>query len=80
MNSVTDIIFHGQFQEKACMDRAIIEFLAITSIGRLLGTVMETLGGDYIRRKQYQEFFILAGIALTIIFLSLYLKMGLKGC
>jgi len=51
-----------------------IEFLAITSIGRLLGTVMETLGGDYIRRKQYQEFFILTGIALTIIFLVLVFK------
>ena len=42
------------------------EFLAITGIGRLLGTVLETLGGNYIRHKQYQELFILAGIALTI--------------
>ncbi len=55
-----------------------IEFLAITSIGRLLGTVLETLGGDYIRRKQYQELFILAGIALTIIFLVLVFKNRLE--
>lgn len=55
-----------------------IEFLAITSIGRLLGTVLETLGGDYIRRKQYQKLFILAGIALTIIFLVLVFKDRLE--
>ena len=50
------------------------EFLAITGIGRLLGTVLETLGGNYIRHKQYQELFVLAGIALTIIFLILVFK------
>lgn len=50
------------------------EFLAITGIGRLLGTVLETLGGNYIRHKQYMEIFVLAGIALTIIFLVLVFK------
>jgi len=51
-----------------------MEFLSITIIGRLMGTVLETLGGDYIRHKQYQELFILAGIAAAIIFLVLVFK------
>ena len=55
-----------------------IEFLAITTIGRLLGTILETLGGDYIRHKQYQELFILAGIAFIIIFLVLVFRKRLE--
>ena len=51
-----------------------LEFLAITSIGRLLGTVLETLGGVYIRHEQYKELFILAGAALIIIFLALVFR------
>ena len=54
------------------------EFLAITGIGRLLGTVLETLGGNYIRHKQYQKLFILAGIALTIICLVFAFKNRLE--
>lgn len=55
-----------------------IEFLTITTSGRLLGTVLETLGGDYIRRKQYHELFILAGIAFLIIFLVLVFRKRLE--
>ncbi len=50
------------------------EFLLITGFGRLLGTVLETLGGDYIRRGRYQELFILAGIGLIIVFLALVFR------
>ena len=54
------------------------EFLAITGIGRLLGTVLETLGGDYIRHKQYQKLFVLAGIGLVVIFLVLVFKKSFE--
>lgn len=55
-----------------------LEFLTITSIGRLLGTVLETLGGAYLRHEQYQELFILAGIALIIILLVLVFRNRLE--
>ena len=55
-----------------------IEFLAITIPGRLLGTVLETLGGNYLRYKQYHELFILAGIAFIIIVFVLALRKRLE--
>ena len=48
-----------------------IEFLVIGGAGRLFGTILETLGGDYIRRERYQELFILVGIALLVVFVAL---------
>lgn len=47
------------------------EFLIIGGTGRLLGTVLLTLGGDYIRHHQYGRFAILAGIALIVIFVAM---------
>ncbi len=44
-----------------------MEFLVITIIGRLLGTVLETLGGDYIRHAQYQKLIILVIIGFSIV-------------
>jgi uncharacterized membrane protein YdjX (TVP38/TMEM64 family) len=54
------------------------EFLAISGVGRLLGTVLETLGGAYIRHGQHREFFILAGVALIIILLTLVFKKRIE--
>lgn len=50
------------------------EFFLVTGFGRLMGTFLETLGGDYIRRGRYQELFILAGVAIVIILLILVSK------
>ncbi len=47
------------------------EFLIISTIGRFLGTVLLTLGGNYIRHHQYYRFFVLSGVAIIIIFLSM---------
>lgn len=47
------------------------EFLIIGGTGRLLGTVMLTLGGDYLRHEEYFKFFILAGVALLVILIAL---------
>jgi len=47
------------------------EFLVISTIGRFMGTVLLTLGGDYIRHHQYYRFFMLTGIAIVCIMLSM---------
>ncbi len=44
-----------------------MEFLVISSTGRLLGTVLLTLGGDFIRHHQYGRFSVLVGAALLFI-------------
>lgn len=50
------------------------EFLIISTVGRFLGTVLLTLGGDYIRHHQYYRFSILLGIAIIFILFSLAYK------
>ncbi len=56
----------------------MLEFLAIASSGRLLGTVLLTLGGSYLRKGQYEQFFILAGAAVVIVFLAMAYKDKLE--
>lgn len=48
-----------------------MEFLVIGGTGRLLGTILLTLGGDYIRHHQYGKFSILVGISLIAIFIAM---------
>jgi uncharacterized membrane protein YdjX (TVP38/TMEM64 family) len=48
-----------------------MEFLVIGGTGRLFGTILLTLGGDYIRHHQYGRFFILVGIALIVVFIAM---------
>jgi uncharacterized membrane protein YdjX (TVP38/TMEM64 family) len=48
-----------------------VEFLVIGGTGRLLGTVMLTLGGDFIRHHQYGRFSVLVGVALVVLFLAM---------
>lgn len=45
---------------------SVVEFTMIAGIGRLLGTVMLSLGGSYLRHHEYEKFVGLAGIALLI--------------
>ncbi len=45
-----------------------LEFLGIASSGRLLGTSMLTLGGHYLRDKEYWNLFLLCGAAVVVIF------------
>jgi len=47
------------------------EFLVIGGTGRLLGTVMLTFGGDFLRHEEYFKFFILTGAALIVILIAL---------
>jgi uncharacterized membrane protein YdjX (TVP38/TMEM64 family) len=47
------------------------EFLVISTAGRFSGTVLLTMGGIYIRNHQYYRFFILLGIAIVILLISM---------
>lgn len=47
------------------------EFLVIGGTGRLLGTVMLTFGGDFLRHEEYFKFFLLTGAALIVILVAL---------
>ena len=54
------------------------EFLVISTIGRFMGTVLLTLGGDYIRHHQYYRFFILTGVAIVFIMLSMVYRDNIE--
>lgn len=47
------------------------EFVVIGGTGRLFGTILLTLGGSYIRHHQYFRFFILAGVAIIVVFVAM---------
>jgi len=55
-----------------------MEFLVIGGTGRLFGTILLTLGGDYIRRNQYGKFSILVGVALIVVFVAIAYKDKLE--
>jgi len=48
-----------------------LEFLSIATTGRLLGTMLLTLGGTFLRNHQYYRFFLLSGTAVVIVFLTI---------
>jgi uncharacterized membrane protein YdjX (TVP38/TMEM64 family) len=50
---------------------SVVEFLVISTAGRLLGTIMLTLGGDFIRHHQYGRFYVLVGVALVVVLLAM---------
>ena len=50
------------------------EFLVISTLGRFMGTLLLTLGGDYIRHEQYSRFFLLSGLAIIFVLLSMAYK------
>lgn len=54
------------------------EFLAISTIGRFFGTVLLTLGGNYIRLHQYYRFSVLFAVAIVLVFLSMVYKEKLE--
>jgi len=53
---------------------SLLEFIAIGATGRLLGTVMLTFGGSFLRHGKYAELSLLAGAAVVVIFLALVYK------
>jgi uncharacterized membrane protein YdjX (TVP38/TMEM64 family) len=47
----------------------MVEFFAIAVSGRLLGTVLLTVGGHFLRDQQYLALSLLAGFAVVIVLL-----------
>jgi uncharacterized membrane protein YdjX (TVP38/TMEM64 family) len=47
------------------------DFLMVSTSGRLLGTVLLTLGGSFFRNKQYAALFTLAGVSIALILLTM---------
>jgi uncharacterized membrane protein YdjX (TVP38/TMEM64 family) len=47
------------------------EFLVICTIGRLLGTILLTLGGSLFYDERYRELFVLLGLSLFIVLIIL---------
>lgn len=54
------------------------EFLIMSTVGRLGGTVLLTLGGNYIHQHQYRQFFVLLGAAVIVVFFTLAYKDRLE--
>jgi len=55
-----------------------LEFLIIATAGRLLGTMLLTLGGTFLRNHQYQSFFLLSGVAVVVVFLTIACRNRLE--
>lgn len=54
------------------------EFMVISTVGRFGGTVLLTLGGDFIRRREYYNFSLLLGVAIVVIFFSMVYRERLE--
>ena len=57
---------------------SLAEFTVISATGRLLGTIMLTFGGSFLRQKRYTELSLLAGAALAVIVLVLLCRGPLE--
>ena len=57
---------------------SLLEFVAISATGRLLGTIMLTFGGSFLRQEKYIELSLLAGAAVVAIFVVLLYKETLE--
>lgn len=55
-----------------------LHFLAICTVGRLLGTVLLTLGGSLFRDERYYEMFVLLGISLVIVLIMMIYRKPLE--
>lgn len=51
-----------------------VEFLAVSIVGRLLGTTLLTLGGTFFRDGRYGAFFTMIGIGIGIILIVLIFR------
>ena len=57
---------------------SLFTFVVIGATGRLLGTIMLTFGGSFLRQQKYMELSLLAGAAVVIVFLALVYKDTLE--
>jgi uncharacterized membrane protein YdjX (TVP38/TMEM64 family) len=57
---------------------SLFTFTVIGTTGRLLGTIMLTFGGSFLRQQKYIELSLLTGAAVVIVFLALAYKETLE--
>ena len=55
------------------------DFLIVSTTGRLLGTMLLTLGGTFFRDQHYAAFFTLAGISITLILITMVYRENIEG-
>ncbi|HIJ60926.1 MAG TPA: TVP38/TMEM64 family protein [Nitrospirae bacterium] len=51
-----------------------VEFLIIGGTGRLFGTILLNIGGDFLRTQQYMKFSMLFGVAIIVVIIALIYK------
>jgi len=54
------------------------DFLIVSTTGRLLGTVLLTLGGTFFRDRRYGALFTLAGISMLIVLLTMIYREAIE--
>jgi uncharacterized membrane protein YdjX (TVP38/TMEM64 family) len=55
-----------------------LEFLVVGTTGRLFGTILLTLGGNYLRFEQYGRFSILLGAAVVLVAVAIIFRERLE--
>ncbi len=53
---------------------AQVEFLIVSTSGRLLGTVLLTLAGAFIRNRRYAAFFTVLGVGIAVVLLVMIFR------
>jgi len=54
------------------------DFLVVSTTGRLLGTLLLTLGGTFFRDRRYAAFFSLAGIGIALILYTMIYRENIE--
>jgi uncharacterized membrane protein YdjX (TVP38/TMEM64 family) len=54
------------------------QFLVITGVGRLFGTILLTVGGDMIRHEDFRSFSLLVGITIIVVIIILIFRKKIK--
>jgi uncharacterized membrane protein YdjX (TVP38/TMEM64 family) len=55
------------------------DFLIVSTTGRLLGTILLTIGGALFRDARYVAFFSLAGVSLVLVLLTMIYRQTIEG-
>ena len=55
------------------------DFLLVSTAGRLLGTILLTIGGAFFRDQRYAAFFTLSGVSIAIVLLTMIYRDNLEG-
>jgi uncharacterized membrane protein YdjX (TVP38/TMEM64 family) len=54
------------------------QFLVITGVGRLFGTILLTVGGDMIRHEDFRSFALLVGITIIVVIIVLIFRKNIR--